>query len=91
MVGFISNAQINRFKAALRLTAEQERHWPAIAAALRKMRLDSRAAAFANNALSMRQLVAAARPLFHTLDDNQKRVAMQLVQSLGFGAFVAAL
>jgi hypothetical protein len=88
---FISEAQIRRFKAQLRLNVEQERHWPAVAAALRNMRLGNRAAAIAANAFGLSQIVSAARPLFHTLDDEQKRIALRLVQSLGFGAFVAAL
>jgi len=87
----IDDAQISRFKAALRLTAEQERHWPAVAAALRRMRLGGQAAAIAANAWGLRRLVAAGKPLFHSLDDQQKQVAFQLVQSLGFGAFAAAL
>jgi hypothetical protein len=87
----ISDAQIDRFKAALRLTAEQERHWPAVAAELRRIRLGVRAAAFAADSFGLRRLVSAAKPLFYSLDDNQKRVALQLVQSLGFGAFAAAL
>lgn len=88
---FISDAQIGRFKAALRLTVEQERHWPAVAAALRRMRLGTQAAALAADSFSLRRLVSAAKPLFYSLDDNQKRVALQLVQSLGFGSLVAAL
>jgi hypothetical protein len=87
----ISNAQISRFKAALRLTAEQERHWPAVAAALRSMRLGNRMVEVAANAFGVRRLVSAARPLFESLNDDQKLVALRLVESLGFGAFVAAL
>jgi hypothetical protein len=88
---YLSNAQIGRYKVALRLTAEQERYWPAVAAALRNMRVGNRAMAVAANALGLRQLVTAARPLFERLDDGQKQVAMRLVEQLGFGAFVAAL
>jgi hypothetical protein len=89
--GFMSEAQIRRFKAALRLTAEQERHWPAVASVLRTMRIGNRAAAMVTNAMSLQRLVSVARPLFHSLDDGQKQVALRLVQSLGFGPFVAAL
>jgi hypothetical protein len=89
--GFMTEGQIRRMKAALRLSAEQERHWPAVASALRGIRLGNRATAVAYNAFGLQRLVSAAMPLFRTLDDDQKRVAMQLVDSLGFGAFVAAL
>jgi hypothetical protein len=87
----ISDAQIDHIKAALRLTAEQERHWPAVAAELRRIRLGVRAASFAADRFGLRRLVSAAKPLFYSLDDNQKRVALELVQSLGFGSFAAAL
>ena len=87
----VTTAQISRFKAALRLTAEQQRHWPAVAAALRDMRLGNRATTVALNAFGLQRLVAAATPLFRSLDDDQKQVALQLVDSLGFGAFAAAL
>jgi hypothetical protein len=89
--GLMSEAQIRRFKVALRLTAEQERHWPAVASVLRTMRLGNRAMAMMANSMSLQELVSAATPLFHSLDDGQKQVAMRLVQRLGFGALVAAL
>jgi hypothetical protein len=89
--GFMTEAQIRRFKAALRLTAEQERHWPTVASVLRTMRLGNRATVMVTNAMSLQRLVSVARPLFHSLDDGQKQVALRLVQSLGFGPFVAAL
>jgi len=89
--GFMTEVQIRRFKAALRLKAEQERHWPAVASVLRTMRLGNRAAVMVTNAMSLQRLVSVARPLFHSLDDGQKQVALRLVQSLGFGPFVAAL
>ena len=89
--GFMTEAQIKRFKMALRLNAEQKRYWPAVASVLRTMRLGNRAMAVANNALSLRRLVSAATPLFRSLDDGQKQTALRLVRSLGFGPFVAAL
>ena len=89
--GLMSEAQIRRFKTALRLTAEQERHWPAVASVLRTMRLGNRAMAMMVNSMSLQELISAATPLFHSLDDGQKQVALRLVQSLGFGPLVAAL
>lgn len=91
VAGLMSERQIRRFKAALRLNADQERYWPAVASVLRTMRLGNRAAAMVTNATSLPRLVSVARPLFHSLDDGQKQVALRLVQSLGFGSFVAAL
>jgi hypothetical protein len=88
---FVSSAQIRRFKAALRLTAEQEQYWPPVAAALRHVRLRRRSMAAANEAVRLWALVAAAKPLFDTLNVEQKRVARRLVEALGFGAFIATL
>lgn len=88
---FVSKAQIRRFKAALRLTAEQERYWPPVAAALRNVRLGRRPMAAASNAVRLWAFVSAAKPLFDTLSIEQRRVARRLVERLGFGAFVATL
>jgi len=87
----MSEAQMRRFKAALRLTAEQERHWPAVASVLRTMRTGNQAMAMMVNSMSLQELISAATPLFHSLDDGQKEVALRLVQRLGFGPLVAAL
>ena len=96
-------AGISRFKAALRLTPEQARHWPRVEAALRALardgdrqevayaqpgfirRVGNKAGEMVANATSMRRLVAAAQPLVKTLDEDQKREALSLARSMGFG------
>lgn len=80
----VSAAQIGQLKSMLNLTSEQEVHWPAVEAALRQMR----ASAF--DAAGMKRLLAAARPLLKSLDENQKRTAMRLAHSLGFSHVAAA-
>jgi zinc resistance-associated protein len=102
-------AGIARFKAALRLTPAQERHWPRVEAALRAMaqegdrqqvadasgdagffrRVGARATEMAMSAASMRRLVSAAQPLVKSLDEDQKREALTLARSMGFGSLAA--
>ena len=100
-------AGIARFKAALRLKPEQQRHWPRVEAALRSMANDgdkvevadaqpgfirrtvNRAGELAMNASSMRRLVSAAQPLVKSLDQEQKREAITLARSMGFGQLAA--
>lgn len=95
---------IARFKSALRLTPEQERHWPRVEAALRAIsrdrdaetgergmltRIGSRAADIALSAVAVKRLVSAAQPLMRTLDDEQKSKAMTLARAMGFGSVAA--
>jgi hypothetical protein len=96
----LSEAQIGRMKAALKLTREQERHWPAVAAALHGLRRGAGTGAayaqgFADDAAAtiegLHRLMWAAMPLFQSLDNNQKRVARRLVDAMGFGHFAASL
>lgn len=102
-------AGIARFKAALRLTPAQERHWPRVEAALRAMaqegdrqqvadasgesgffrRVGARATEMAMSAASMRRLVSAAQPLVKSLDEDQRREALTLARSMGFGSLAA--
>jgi zinc resistance-associated protein len=96
-----AGSRIAQFKSALRLTAEQERHWPAVEAALRDMirrhesdemragglmqRIGDRAASVMLNAGALKRLVAAAQPLIKSLDSEQKRGALHLARNMGFG------
>ncbi len=49
----------------------------------------NRAGEFAMNAASMRRLVSAAQPLVKSLDEDQKREAITLARSMGFGQLAA--
>jgi zinc resistance-associated protein len=96
---------IARFKSALRLTPDQERHWPRVESALREIarnsdqseneqrgmlrRIGSRATEMVLSAAAMKRLISAAQPLMKTLDDEQKSKALQLARAMGFGAVAA--
>jgi hypothetical protein len=100
-------SQIAQLKAMLRLTPSQERHWPRVAAALRDMaqpraenetgtqgfvqRVGARASAMVANAASIRRLIVAAQPLYRSLDDDQKRVALAVARDMGFEQVAARL
>ncbi len=97
----VAASRIAQFKVALRLTSEQERHWPAVEAALRGMirraeteearaggifqRIGNRATSAMLSAGALKRLVAAAQPLIKSLDHEQKREAIQLARAMGFG------
>ena len=95
---------IARFKAALRLTPDQQRHWPRVEAALRAMdrnkdaddgdrgmlrRIGHRAVDLVISAASIQRLVSAARPLMKTLDDEQRSQALVLARAMGLGSVAA--
>ena len=101
----MAESRIAQFKAALRLSAEQERHWPRVAAALRQIvqsynsdesnpgglvqRIGARASNIVLNANAIRLLIAAAQPLMKSLDQEQKQHALVLARHMGFGEVAA--
>jgi hypothetical protein len=101
----IGDAQIARLRAALRLTATQERHWTPVEATLRDImrrkagsadnegfvqRVKNRVKAVAVDVQELRRLGSVAMPLIHSLDPEQKQAAQRAVQSMGFGTVAAA-
>ena len=52
-------------------------------------RVGNKAGELVANATSMRRLVSAAQPLVKTLDEDQKREALSLARSMGFGQLAA--
>jgi hypothetical protein len=101
----VTESHIARFKAALRLTAAQERHWPAVEAALRGLakrraqddgnsgtlyRLSSKAAGIVVDAVGFRRVAAAAGPLLRSLDEEQKQSALQAASAMGFSNLASA-
>jgi hypothetical protein len=110
-VGAISVGQeaaavdIGRIKHALHLTAEQQRYWPPVEAALRAIarrqaqaeptglvhRISHRVVSIVLNGNAIRRLAVAARPLIATLRDDQKQDAVALAQEMGLGPVLAAL
>jgi len=95
---------IARVKDVLKLTREQELHWPPIEAALRDLarrqassepagfvrRISHRVVSIVLNSAAVERLAVAARPLIAVLDDEQKRAASGLAQEMGLGAVVVA-
>jgi hypothetical protein len=85
----LTESHIAQAKAALRLTPEQERHWPRVASALRSFaRQGNGATAQLSGA---RRVISAAAPLLRSLDSEQRQTALLMVRSLGFGHLASAL
>ena len=104
IAGELSQINIPRIKATLKLTAAQLPHWPAVEAALRDLqrsqklpadslikRVGNRVASAVSESAALAKLAAAARPLVKAMDDEQKMIAMQLVQDMGLGKVLASL
>ena len=101
----MTSIDIARIKSALHLTPAQERHWAPVESALRELarrqerdandglvrRVSKRVVQVALNSATVHRLVAAARPLVKTFDDQQMQTAHGLAQEMGLGPVVAAL
>ena len=101
----LTRNDIGRFKAALKLTAEQEQYWPAVSAALSELmseqstvaqdtglvaRVRNKVASIALTASAVKRIGYAALPLIKSLDEHQKRDAARLVNNMGMGHLAAA-
>ncbi len=97
---------VTRIKSALHLRPEQERYWPAVESALRRLadrqhtksetggfvhRVSSRVVSVVLDNAAIARLAAAARPLVATLDPEQMQAASGLADEMGLGPVVAAL
>ena len=103
--GMATSVNIARIKSALHLTPAQERHWAPVEAALRELarrqerdandgmvrRVSKRVVQIALNSATVHRLVAAARPLVKTFDEQQMQTAHGLAQEMGLGPVVAAM
>jgi hypothetical protein len=95
--GFVlTDGQIHRMKATLKLTRVQEQYWPPIEAALREMARELRkpasqeGSAAAIDQVKVQRLASVAYPLLASLDEGQKRNAMALARAMGLGSLVAS-
>ena len=93
----LTDGQIHRMKATLRLTRVQEQYWPPIEAALREMARElsrqsasEEGSAAAIDQAKVQRLASVAYPLLATLDESQKRNAMALARAMGLGSLVAS-
>ncbi|WP_315837997.1 hypothetical protein [Bradyrhizobium prioriisuperbiae] len=79
-----SEVAIARYRAALKLTAAQQKYWPGVASALRTLarmeRVDENA---------VRRVAPSISPLLASLDENQKQTAMSLVQRAGLAQYAS--
>src|SRR5262245_7120615 len=84
-----NDAQIASIKARLRLTADQQRHWPPVEAALRNIiyKKDSvrggKMAAVDPNSPGVQQLKSSAVPLILSFSEEQKNEVRQLARLMG--------
>lgn len=79
----ISEVAILRCRAALKLRAEQEKYWPAVATALRKL------ARGPVTEEAIREAAPAVSPLLATLDERQRQIAMSFAQRAGFAQYAS--
>lgn len=95
----LSDLQIDAIKARLKLSPEQERHWPPLEAALRGLsnRLHGMKQSGESptrlppDAEEIARLKAAATPFFAQLSGEQKRQLRMLAHLIGLGKVVAQL
>ena len=95
--GVLTDGQIHRMKAALKLTRLQEQYWPPIEAALREMARElshhsagGEGSAAAVDQAKVQRLASVAYPLLMSLDEGQKRDAMALARAMGLGSLAAS-
>lgn len=80
----MSEVAILRYRTALKLKAEQEKYWPAVANALRALAREPQITEAA-----VRRFAPAVSPLMATLDDNQRQVAMSIAQKAGLTQYAS--
>ena len=79
-----SEVALLRYRAALKLTAAQERYWPAAAAALRALSRQSEL-----NETVVKRYAPGVKPLLASLNDQQRQVAMGLAAQAGLAQYAA--
>jgi hypothetical protein len=102
----IRDAHIARLRTVLNLTADQQKYWAPVEAALRTLarqqareesgaglvqRMSNKARTVAGTAVQLRRLASAAAPLIRALSDGQKQNAISFIQSAGFGHLASVL
>jgi hypothetical protein len=80
----VSEVAIARYRVALKLTAAQEKYWPAVASALRSLARQPQI-----DETAVRRIAPSMSPLLASLDDNQKQIAMSLVEKAGLAQYAS--
>jgi len=98
--GLLNDAQLAGIENRLRLTRQQSKLWPAVAAALRNIAdqhfqrrrtHQNLAPKIHVNSPEVQQLIEAAVPLIQQLREDQKAEIRQLVRMLGLGAIASLI
>jgi hypothetical protein len=79
-----SEVALLRYRTALKLTAAQEKYWPAAAAALRSLSRQNEI-----NEIVVKRYAPAVRPLIASLNDEQRQVAMGIAAQAGLAQYAA--
>ena len=79
-----SEVALLRYRTALKLTAAQERFWPAAASALRALSRQNEL-----NETVVKRYAPAVKPLLASLNDEQRQVAMGLAAQAGLAQYAA--
>ena len=79
-----SEVALLRYRTALKLTAAQERYWPAAASALRALSRQSEL-----NETVVKRYAPAVKPLIASLNDEQRQVAMGIAAQAGLAQYAA--
>jgi len=104
--GATTAINVARIKSVLHLRPDQERYWPPVEAALRRLaerqhtkaeaggfvhRISARVVSVVLDNTAIARLASAARPLVAVLDPEQMQAASGLADEMGLGPVVAAL
>jgi len=79
-----SEVALLRYRTAWKLTAAQERYWPAAASALRALSRQNEL-----NEAVVKRYAPGVKPLLASLNDQQRQVAMGLAAQAGLAQYVA--
>jgi len=79
-----SEVALLRYRTALKLSAAQEKFWPAAAGALRALARQAEL-----NEAVVRRYAPAVKPLIASLSDEQKQVAMGLAAQAGLSQYAS--
>jgi len=79
-----SEVALLRYRTALKLTAAQEKYWPAAASALRALSRQNEL-----NEAVVKRYAPAVKPLIASLNDEQRQVAMGLAAQAGLAQYAA--
>jgi hypothetical protein len=92
----LTSAEIARLKRGLRLSPDQQPHWPPVEAVLQDIGKRQTAQVISGRKAevdsgSLQRLYAAAQPLLAIMRPDQKEQVRRLAHSLGFGSYASMI